>query len=38
MIRYQDAATLPKFGDYSTLALATSGEIVVVAGYMGADS
>ncbi|WP_197378495.1 RidA family protein [Mycolicibacterium mengxianglii] len=37
MITYQDAA-LPKFGDYSTLGLGTPGEIVVVAGQMGADA
>ncbi len=37
MITYQDAP-LPKFGDYSTLGLGTPGEIVVVAGQMGADS
>ncbi|CAN3130577.1 RidA family protein [Mycobacterium sp. smrl_JER01] len=37
MITYQDAP-LPKFGDYSTLALGTPGEVVVVAGQMGADS
>lgn len=37
MISYQDAP-LPKFGDYSTLGLGTPGEVVVVAGQMGADS
>ncbi|GAA1675895.1 translation initiation inhibitor [Mycolicibacterium murale] len=37
MITYQDAP-LPKFGDYSTLGLGTPGEVVVVAGQMGADS
>jgi enamine deaminase RidA (YjgF/YER057c/UK114 family) len=37
VITYQDAP-LPKFGDYSTLALATPGEVVVVAGQMGADA
>ncbi|MET0900700.1 MAG: RidA family protein [Mycobacterium sp.] len=36
MITYQDAP-LPKFGDYSTLAIATPGDIIVVAGQMGAD-
>lgn len=37
MITYQDAP-LPKFGSYSTLGLATPGDIVVVAGQMGADA
>ncbi|KWX65550.1 RidA family protein [Mycobacterium sp. NAZ190054] len=37
MITYQDAP-LPKFGDYSTLASGTPGEVVVVAGQMGADA
>lgn len=37
MITYQDAP-LPKFGDYSTLAIATPGDIIVVAGQMGADA
>ncbi|WP_193044057.1 RidA family protein [Mycolicibacterium baixiangningiae] len=37
MITYQDAA-LPKFGNYSTLGIGTPGEIVVVAGQMGADA
>ena len=36
MITYPDAP-LPKFGDYSTLGIGTPGEIVVVAGQMGAD-
>lgn len=37
MITYQDAP-LPKFGNYSTLGIGTPGEIVVVAGQMGADA
>ena len=37
MITYKDAP-LPKFGDYSTLAIATPGDIIVVAGQMGADA
>lgn len=38
MVTYQTVDTLPLFGDYSTLGLATPGEIVNVAGQMGADS
>ena len=38
MITYQNVDTLPLFGAYSALALATPGEIVVVAGQMGADT
>ena len=37
MITYQDAP-LPKFGDYSTLGLGTPGDVVVIAGQMGADA
>jgi len=37
VITYQDAA-LPKFGKYSTLGIGTPGDVVVVAGQMGADS
>lgn len=36
-VEYQDAP-LPKFGDYSTLGIGTPGEVVVVAGQMGADA
>jgi enamine deaminase RidA (YjgF/YER057c/UK114 family) len=37
VITYQDAP-LPKFGNYSTLGIATPGDIVMVAGQMGADA
>ena len=37
MITYQDAP-LPKFGNYSTLGFGGPGEIVMVAGQMGADA
>lgn len=38
MITYQTVDSLPKFGDYSTLSFAKPGEIVTVAGQMGADA
>jgi enamine deaminase RidA (YjgF/YER057c/UK114 family) len=37
MTSYRDAP-LPKFGDYSTLGVSTPGEIVMVAGQLGADA
>jgi enamine deaminase RidA (YjgF/YER057c/UK114 family) len=37
VITYQDAP-LPKFGNYSTLGIGAPGEIVVIAGQMGADA
>ncbi|OBF25682.1 RidA family protein [Mycobacterium sp. ACS4331] len=37
MAEYQDAP-LPKFGDYSTLGIAPAGEIVMIAGQLGADA